>query len=248
MAMKILDSTDVKIVRIGDSVGIILPQEYEELVGAGASFEATSEAGKLAFVIRPDLDDAVRLTVDELWGDIRLLLSEIGEIGTTPPWEDMKILWEVENVPYEKAPSSKVPLGAAEVLEHRRVYHTKPLEWEKEDMRKGIFDTLTKLCELAARRLGFKSHLFAIAFGDAVANKFSQVSCTYGTLDVLCEIFSEEFNNVYQDRFWSLTSDRSREAVTACYRKIKYLEDHPEVFEKERARVQGKWGFPLQSP
>lgn len=246
--MKILDSADVKIVRIGDNIGIILPAGYEELEGVGACIEALSEDGKLAFLIRPDLEDAVRLTVDELWGDIRLLFSEIGEIGTSPPWEDMKIFWEVQNVPDEKSHGSKVPLGAAEVLEHRRIYHAKPMEWDKEDVRKGIFDTLTKLCELASRRLGFKSHLFAMAFGDAVANKFCQVSCTYGTLDVLCEIFSEEFNNVYQDRFWSLTSERSREAVTACYRKIKYLEDHPEVFEKERARVQRKWGFPLQSP
>jgi hypothetical protein len=246
--MKILDSADVRIVRIGDNIGIILPAEYEELEGAAASFEARSEDGKLTFEIKPDLEDAVRLSIDELWGAVRLLFSEIGEIGTSPPWEDMKIVWDVQNLPDEKAHGSKVPLGAAEVLEHRHIYCAKPMEWDKEDVRKGIFDTLTKLCELAARRLGFKSHLFAMAFGDAVANKFCQISCTYGTLDVLCEIFSEEFNNVYQDRFWSLTSDLSREAVTACYRKIKYLEDHPDAFEKERARVQGKWGFPLQSP
>jgi hypothetical protein len=245
--MKVIDSADVRIIRIGDKVGVILPPEYAELEGSCASFEAVSEEGKLVFMISPDLENAVRLTVDELWGDIRLLFSEIGEIGTSPPWEDMKILWELQNVPDEKTHGSKVPLSAAEVLEHRRMYCAKPMEWDKEDVRKGIFDTLTKLCELAARRLGFKSHLFAMAFGDAVANKFCQISCTYGTLDVICEIFSEEFTSVYPDRFWSLTSGRSREAVAAGYRKIKYLEDHTEAFEKERARVQGKWGFPLQS-
>jgi hypothetical protein len=245
--MKIIDSTDAKIERAGDRAGIFLPVEYEGLTGLPVRFEGALDGGKLVFVIRPDLDAPVTETVNELWRDLRLLFSDLADIGPAPPWQDMEIVWEVEEAPEEKAYGGKVPISASEVLEHRRIYHSRPLEWDRIDIRKSIFDTMTKLCELSARRLGFKSELFSTAFGDAAANKFSQVACTYGTLDVLCEIFSEEFMNVYPDRFWSLTSDRSREAVAACYRKIKYLEDHPEEFEKERARVQGKWGFPLQS-
>lgn len=245
--MKILDQTDIKIERIGDRVGIYLPIEYEGLEGFPARFEGTVDDGRLAFRIRPELDPPVKETVNELWRDLRLLFSDLADIGTEPPWQDMDIVWGVEVVPDEKGYEGKVPISASEVLEHRRIYHRRPLEWDRIDIRKSIFDTMTKLCELASRRLGFKSDLFSTAFGDAVANKFCQISCTYGTLDILCEIFSEEFMNVFPDRFWSLTSGQSREAVAACYRKIKYLEDHPEEFEKERARVQGKWGFPLQS-
>jgi len=246
--MKIIDSTNVKIVRMGDNRGIILPPEYEGLEGFPVRFEAALEDGKLVFLIRPDLDGPVKETVSELWRDLRLLFSDLADIGPAPPWQELEIVWEVQEVPGEKARNGKVPIAASEVLDHRRIYRSRPLEWDRIDVRKSIFDTLTKLCELAARHLGFKSELFSEAFGDAVANKFCQVSCTYGTLDVLCEIFSEEFVSVYPDRFWSLMSGRSREAVAACYRKIKHLEDRPEEFEKERERVQRKWGFPLQSP
>ncbi len=246
--MKILDSADARIVRMGDNVGAILPIEYEGLEGFPAQFEAAVEDGKLVFLIRPDLDRPVKDTISELWRDLRLLFSDLADIGPEPPWQDIDIVWGVEvTAPDERVYGGKAPIAAAEVLEHRRIYHSRPLEWDRIDIRKSIFDTLTKLCELASRQFGFNSGLFAAAFGDAVANKFCQVSCTYGMLDIICEIFSEEFSSVYADRFWSLTSEHSREAVAACYRKIKYLEDHPEEFEKERARVQGKWGFPLQS-
>jgi hypothetical protein len=246
--MKILDTADVKIVRMGDNIGIILPLEYEGLEGFPARFEGAVEDGRLMFLIRPDIDRPVKETINELWRDLRLLFSDLADIGPAPPWQDMSIVWEVQEAPEGKAYGAKVPIAASEVLEHRRIYHSRPLEWDRIDIRKSIFDTLTELCEMAARHLGFKSDLYSLAFGDAVANKFCQVSCTYGTLDVLCEIFSEEFNNVYPDRFWSLTGEHSREAVAACYRKIKYLEDHPDEFDKERARVQRKWGFPLQQP
>lgn len=245
--MKIIDRTDTKIERIGDRVGIYLPVEYEGLEGFPAMFEGTVDNGKLALVIRPDLERPVKETVNELWRDLRLLFSDIADIGPEPPWQNIDIVWEVQEAPEEKAYGSKVPVSAAEVLEHRQIYHSKPLNWDRIDVRKSIFDTMTKLCELASQRLGFNSSLFSTAFGDAAANKFCQVSCTYGTLDIICEIFSEEFSSVYADRFWSLTSELSREAVAACYRKIRYLEEHPEEFERERARVQGKWGFPLQS-
>ncbi|HEY3273683.1 MAG TPA: hypothetical protein VGJ92_07980 [Methanocella sp.] len=245
--MKIIDSTDAKIERIGDRLGVYLPIEYEGLEESPARFEAASEDGKLVFIIRPDIEGPVRDTIGELWRDLRLLFSDLADIGGQPPWQDMDIVWGVEVAPEEKAYGGKVPIAASEVLEHRRIYHSRPLEWDRIDIRKSIFDTLTKLCEIASKHLGFKSELFSEAFGDAVANKFCHVTCTYGTLDIVCEIFSEEFNNVYPDRFWSLTSEQSREAVAACYRKIRHLEDNPEEFEKERARIQGKWGFPLQS-
>ena len=244
--MKILDRTDAKIEKIGDRVGFFLPIEYEGLEGFPARFEGAVDDGKLIFLISPDFDRPVKETINELWRDLRLLFSDLTDIGPAPPWQDIDIVWEVQEAPEEKTYGGKVPISAAKVLEHRRIYHSKPLNWDRIDIRKSIFDTLTKLCELASQRLGFKSGLFSTAFGDAVANKFCQVSCTYGTLDIICDIFSEEFTSVYADRFWSLTSGQSREAVAACYRKIKYLEDHPDVFENERARVQGKWGFPLQ--
>lgn len=240
--MKTFDRTDVTIKRLGDSVGIVLPLEYESLEGFRASFEGATEDGGLVLLIRPAIDEPVRQTVDELWQDLRTLFSGVGEIDPQAPWEEMTIVWD------RREADEKFPISAAEVLEHRRIYNTKPLEWEKEAVRKSIHDTITKLCEIAALRLGFTGRLFAIAFGDAVANKFSLISCTYGTLDIICNIFSEEFTSVYDDRFWSLTSERSRDAVTACYKKIKYLEDHPDEFSKARARMQQKWGLPLKNP
>lgn len=246
--MKILDTADVRIIRMGDNLGVIMPQEYEGLEGFSARLEAAVEDGKLVFLVRPELEGPVRDTVNELWRDLRLLFANLADIGPQPPWEDIDIVWVPEEAPEEKAHGRKVPIAASEVLDHRRIYHSRPLDWDRIDIRKSISDTLTKLCEIASRHLGFKSELFSEAFGDAVANKFCQVSCTYGTLDVICELFSEEFTNVYPDRFWSLTSEPSREAVAAGYRKIKHLEDHPDAFDKERERVQKKWGFPLQSP
>jgi hypothetical protein len=239
--MKKLDSTEVRIIRTGDRVSVALPMEYEGLEGFPARFEAASDEGKLVFLIRPDLDGPVKDTVNELWRDLRLLFSDIADIGEHPPWQDMDIVWEAENAPVDKVYAGQVPIVAAEVLEHRRIYHSKALYGDLKDRRRGIFDTMQKLCALASRHLGFRSQLFSMAFGEAVASMFCQVGCTYGAADVVCNVFSEEFTNVYPDRFWSLTSERSREAVAACYRKIKYLEDHPEVFEKEKERVMGKW-------
>ncbi|CAJ37824.1 hypothetical protein [Methanocella arvoryzae] len=241
--MKIFDMTKVRITRLGDSdsVGISLPVEYEKLEGFSAVLESAVDDGRLVLLVRPEVEPAVKETVNELWRDLRLLFSEIADVGEMP-WDDVVIVWEVH-----EAAEGPVPISAAEVLTHRRLYHTKPVDWDKEDIRKSIHDTMTKLCELAAGRLGFKSRLFAMAFGDAVANKFSMISCTYGTLDVICEIFSEEFTRIDDDRYWPLTSVPARAAVAAGYRKIKRLEDDPQEFEKERARVQQKWGFPLQS-
>ncbi len=242
ISMRIFDTARVRITRLDDSVGISLPAEYEELDGFPAMLESAVEDGRLVFMVRPDVEPAVKETVTELWRDLRLLFSGVADIGEMP-WDDVVIEWEAH-----EAAEGPVPISAAEVLDHRRLYHTKPLAWDKEDIRKSIHDTMSKLCELAARKLGFKSRLFAMAFGDAVANKFSLISCTYGTLDVVCEIFSEEFSRVDDDRFWPLTSTLAREAVAAGYRKIRQLEDDPREFEKERARVQQKWGFPLQNP
>lgn len=241
ISMKIFDTAKVHITRLGDSVGVSLPNEYESMEGFPALIESAVDHGQIVFMVRPDLEPAVKETVDELWRDLRLLFSSIADIGEMP-WDDVTIEWEAH-----EAAEGPVPISAEEVLEHRQIYRTRPVSWEKEDIRKSIHDTMTKLCEIASRRLGFKSKLFAMAFGDAVANKFSLISCTYGTLDVACEIFSEEFNKVDDDRYWPLTSKKARDAVAAGYRKIRHLEDRPEVFEQERARVQQKWGFPLQS-
>jgi hypothetical protein len=241
-AMKVFDRTDVRITRAGDSVVVTLPIEYEGLEGFSARLQAATEDGKLVFLIHPDLDGPVRETVDELWRDLRILFSGIADIGAGTPWQSMEIVWETREA------DDKFPISAAEVIEHRRIYCTKPLDWDKEGIRKSIHDTMTKLCELSAMRLGFRSRLFSVAFGDAVANKFSLISCTYGTLDILCELFSEEFNRACDDRYWSLTSPRSRDAVAACYRKIKRLEDHPEEFEKERDRVGQKWNLKPKPP
>jgi hypothetical protein len=239
--MKILDRTDSKIEKIGDRVGIFLPLEYEGLAGSPARLEGAADDGKLVFLIRPDVGRPVRETVDKLWHDLRLLFSDLTDIGPNPPWQDMDIVWEAESAPPREVYGGKVPIVAVEVLEHRRIYHTKPLYGDLKDIRRGIFDTMAKLCVLASRHLGFRSHLFSMAFGEAVASMFCQVGCTYGAADVICNVFAEEFVDVYPDRFWSLTAERSREAVAACYRKVKYLEDHPEAFDKEKERVMRKW-------
>ncbi len=246
--MKKLDSADARIVRLGENVGIILPQEYEGLEGFPASFEAASEDGKLVFIIRPGLEGPVRETVDELWRDLRMLFSGLTDIGVRPPWQEMEIVWEAESAPESKIYPGKVPIVAAEVLEHRRIYRTKPLYGDLKDIRRGIFDTMGKLCVLASWHLSFRSRLFSMAFGEAMASMFCQVGCTYGAADVVCNVFSEEFSKVYPDRYWSLTSERSREALESCYRKVKYLEDHPEAFEKEKERVMSKWGAAAPHP
>jgi hypothetical protein len=240
--MKILDRTEARIEKIGNRTGIFLPLEYEGLAGFSARFDGAVEDGKLVLLIRPEIDGAVRETVDELWRDLRLLFSDLADIGPQPPWQDMDIVWEAENAPESKVYSGKVPIVAAEVLEHRRIYNTKPLYGDLKDIRRGIFDTMGKLCVLASRHLGFKSQLFIIAFGEAMASMFCQVGCYFSAADVICNVFSEEFSSIYPDRYWSLTSERSREAIDACYRKIKYLEDHPEAFEKEKERVMNLWG------
>jgi hypothetical protein len=239
--MKILDRTDTKIERIGDRVGFFLPIEYEGLEGFPARFEGAVDDGRLVFMIRPDIDRPVKETVNELWRDLRILFSDLADIGPEPPWQDMDIVWEAENAPEGKVYSGKVPIVADQVLQHHRIYHTKTLYGDLKDVRRGIFDTMGKLCVLASRHLGFNSQLFSMAFGEAVACMFCQVGCTYGAADVICNVFSEEFTNIYPDRYWSLTSERSREAFDSCYRKIKYLEGHQEAFEKEKERVMGKW-------
>ncbi|HMK47420.1 MAG TPA: hypothetical protein VK436_12410 [Methanocella sp.] len=216
--------------------------EYEALEGFSATLESATDDGRLVFMLRPNVDHAVRETVRELWRDLRLLFSKVADIGEMN-WDEVSIEWEAH-----EAAEGPVPLSAEEVIEHRRLYHGESMARDKDDIRKSIHDTMTKLCELAANRLGFTSRLFAMAFGDAVANKFSLISCTYGTLDVVCEIFSEEFSKVHDERYWHLTSEKAQDALAASYRKIKYLEDHPNEFEKERARVQQKWGFPLKAP
>jgi hypothetical protein len=144
--MKIIDSTDAKIERIDDRPGVYLPIEYEGLEGSPARFEAASEDGKLVFMIRPDLEGPVRDTIGELWRGLRLLFSDLADIGEQPPWQDMNIVWGVEVTPEEKAYGDKVPIAASEVFSHRRIYHSRPLEWDRIDIRKSIFDTLTKLC------------------------------------------------------------------------------------------------------
>ena len=239
--MKILDRTDTKIERICNRVGVFLPLEYEGLEGFSARFESAAENGKLVFLIHPEIEQPVKDTVNELWRSLRILFLNLADIGAEPPWQDMDIVWKVESAPQDQAYGERVPIVAAEVLRHRRIYHMKTLYRDLKDVRRGISDTMIKLCILASRCLGFRSRLFSMAFGDAVASMFCQVGCTYGAADVICNVFAEEFANVYPDRYWSLTSERSREAVAACYRKARYLEDHPEAFEKEKERVMGKW-------
>ena len=54
--MKTLDSVDARIVRIGDSIGIYFPVEYESLEGFDAEFSAALDGNDLVFVIRPHID------------------------------------------------------------------------------------------------------------------------------------------------------------------------------------------------
>lgn len=240
--MKVFDRADSKIYKLDDSVGIYLPLEYIALEGFDAQLSAAVDNDDLIFVIKPDIRWAVRETVNELWRDLRILFSKISDIGEKVPWEDIEIIWQMRHE-YE----DKVPISAAEVLEHRRIRSQRTIAWNKEDMRKSIHDTFSKLCTLASRNLGFKDKVFYQGFADGVANKFSLISCTYGVYDVLCWIFSEEFNKVNDDRYWVLTSEQAQKAVAAAYKKIKFLESNPEEFQKERARVQKVWGFPLQA-
>lgn len=243
--MKAFDTTSVRIVRIGDSVGVYFPMEYEELEGFRAEFTAGTEGSDLVFIIKPSIKNAVKETVDELWRDLRILFSKVGDIGEQAPWEEMEIVWSAPNV-YEK----KVPISSDEVINHRHIRAAYGKEayitGDQEDMRRSIHDTITKLCELASLRLGFRDELFARAFGQAVGNYFSFSSCVYGMYDVVCEVFREEFQKVDDDRFWKLTSKPAQDAVKAAYDRVKYLSEYPAEYNKEKARIQGKWGFPLK--
>ena len=64
--MKIFDTANVRITRLDDSVGIYLPIEYEGLDGFPALLESTVENGQLVFVVRPDVEPAVKGVVNEL--------------------------------------------------------------------------------------------------------------------------------------------------------------------------------------
>ncbi len=238
--MKVFDTVDAKIVKIDDSVGIIFPLEYEGLEGFDAEFSAGTEGDELVFRIKPRVDHAVRETVDELWRCLRILFSKAGDIGEAP-WGEMEIVWEAPHV-YEE----KVPIAASEVITHRHMRASYGKEsyavGDREDMRRSIHDTIEKLCELAALRLGFEDPLFARAFGQAVGSYFSFTTCLYGMYDIVCEIFREEFVKVDDDKFWKLTSETAQQAVKAAYDRIKHLESRPDEFRKERARVEAKWG------
>lgn len=239
--MKVFDTVDLKIEKIGDSVGILLPMEYEALEGLDAKFSAGVEGDELVLQIKPSLNCTVKDTVDELWRDLRILFSKIGDIGETP-WNELEVVWNARHV-YEE----KVPVSASEVLNHRHiraVYGEEYIVSEKEDMRKSIHDTITKLGELAALRLGFKDELFARAFGQAVGNNFScNIASLYGMSDIVFEIFNEEFIKVDDDHYWKLTSETAQNAVKAAYKRIMYLSEHPKEYEKEKARVEKKWGI-----
>ncbi len=240
--MKVFDTVDLKIEKIGDSTGIIFPIEYEALEGLDAEFSAGVEGDELVLMIRPQLNDAVHETVDELWRDLRILFSNIGDIGETP-WDELEIVWKAPHV-YEE----KVPISSSEVIVHRHIRAAfgkeEYLTSDKEDMRRSIHDTITKLSELASLRLGFRDELFARAFGQAVGNSFSCIATSlYGMYDVVFEIYNEEFLKVDDDRFWKLTSEGAQEAVKAAYDRIRYLSEHPAEYEKEKARVEKKWGI-----
>ncbi len=154
----------------------------------------------------------------------------------------MEIVWQAPHV-YE----DKVPIAASEVLVHRHMRAAYGKEeyptGDKEDMRRSINDTITKLCELAALRLNFNDPLFARAFGQAVGSYFSSTTCLYGMYDIVCEIFREEFVRVDDDKYWKLTSPAAQDAVKAAYGRIRYLESHPNEYQKEKARVEAKWGI-----
>ncbi|MCD1295165.1 hypothetical protein CUJ83_09160 [Methanocella sp. CWC-04] len=244
--MKIFDTVNVKIIRKENSVVICLPLEYASLENFDAVLSAGVDGDDFVFMVKPDIKPVVKDTINSLWSDMRVLFSKINDIGETPPWDDIDLVWQSPHS-YEK----KIPISSEEVLEYWRIRSAVEekgyMEGSEEDVRKGIHDTFTKLCEMASRKLGFKDKFFQAAFGDAVANKYSLISCMYGTYDVVCEIFSEEFVKVNDDRFWSLTSEKAQDAVQAAFERIKYLESDREEFEKERARVQEKWGFPLRA-
>jgi hypothetical protein len=237
--MKVFDTVNIRIERIGDSVGIYFPIEYDAMEGFDAEFSAGLEGNDIVFKVKPYLKKAVEETVDEMWKDLRTLFSGIGDIGEKAPWEVMDIMWIAE-----ETSKGKVPISASEVVTHRHskaTYGEEYVRADREDMRKGIHDTITKLCELAALRLGFKNEVYARAFGQAVGNNYSFTSCLYGTYDILCEIFKEEFMKVDDDRNWGLTSEPARKAVKAAYDRIKFLEEHPEEYKKEEERVRNAW-------
>jgi hypothetical protein len=60
--------------------------------------------------------------------------------------------------------------------------------------------------------------------------------------DVVYEIFGEEFDRVEGDKYWKLTSPTAQDAVKAAYDKVRYLESRPALYEKEKARIEAKWG------
>ncbi len=242
--MKVFDTVNLKIVRIGDSTGIYFPIEYDAMEGFDAEFSAAVQDDDLVFIIKPQIKKAVTEAVDELWHDLRILFSGVGDIGEKAPWDNMEIVWSAPHV-YEE----KIPISADEVIVHlhaRAVYGEEYVTGDSEDMRKGIHDTITKLCELAALRLDIKDELFARAFGQAVGNNFSFNYCLYGTCQAICEIFNEEFVKVDDNRLWKLTSETAQKAVKAAYDRIKYLEEHPAEFRKEEERVRKKWELQLK--
>lgn len=239
--MKVFDTVDLKIEKIGDSVGILFPIEYEALEGLDAEFSAGVEGDEMVIKIRPQLSDPVIETVNELWSGLRILFSNIGDIGETP-WEELDVVWKAPHV-YEE----KVPISASEVIVHRHIRSAfgkeEYMTSDKDDMRRSIHDTITKLSELASLRLGFNDELFARAFGQALGNNFScNITSLYGMYDIVFEIFNEEFVKVDDDRFWKLTSEVAQKAVKAAYDRIRHLSEHPEEYEKEKARVEKKWG------
>jgi len=113
--MKVFDTVDLRIEKIGDSAGILFPIEYEALEGLNAEFSAGLEGDELVLMIKPQLHEAVRKTVDELWRGLRLLFSKIGDIGETP-WDELEIVWKAPHV-YEE----KVPVSSSEVIVHRHI-------------------------------------------------------------------------------------------------------------------------------
>jgi hypothetical protein len=244
--MKIFDSTGAKFIKIDDSIYVNFPIEYLSLEGFNAMFYAAVENNSPVFIIKPDITGAVKETISGTWSSLRTLFFMIGDIGEEPPWDDIHIVWH-SPASYEE----KVPISSEEILEHRRllkaIKEKGHIEGNKDDVRKSIHDTMTKLCELASRKLGFKDRFFSAAFGDSVAKKYSLISCMYGTYDVVCEIFSEEFSKVNDDVYWEPSSPKSQQAVLLAYNRIKFLESNRLEFEKERARVQKKWGFPLRT-
>ncbi len=237
--MRVFDTVNLKIVRIGDSVGVYFPIEYDAMEGFDAEFSAAIQDNDLVFIIKPQIKKAVEEAVNGLWQELRILFSKVGDIGEKAPWDSMEIVWSAPHV-YE----DKVPISSDEVITHihaRAVYGEEYVTGDSEDMRKGIHDTITKLCELAALRLDFEDELFSRAFGQAAGNNFSFNYCLYGTYQVICEIFNEEFNKVDDNRLWKLRSEKARDAVKAAYDRIKYLERHPEEFKKEEERIRKKW-------